>query len=119
MRTRIDWTRTPQELGQAIVQYGNDLVYNALVAYLKEKGPEIAAQMQREATWTDRTGQARRELRTEVEVNGTKITLCLITGAPHGVYLELRWGGRYAVVSPTIPRAGVEIGSELKQRMAS
>lgn len=56
------------------------------------------AQMQREAQWTDRTGQARAELQTAVEWNGATVTLYLISGAPHGQYLELRWGGRYGIV---------------------
>ena len=118
MRARIDWKRTPQELGEAVIQYGQDLVFEALVAFMKEKAVELAAQMQREAPWTDRTGQARRELRTEVEVDGATVALYLITGAPHGQYLELRWGGRYAVVSPTLPRAAVQLGDELKAKMA-
>lgn len=117
MKAHIDWTKTPQDLGQAVIQYGRDLVFDALVAYVKQKAGEIAAQMQREASWTDRTGQARRELRTEVEVNGATITLYLISGAPHGQYLELRWGGRYAIVSPTVPRAGVDIANDLKGMM--
>lgn len=117
MKARVDWSRSPHELGQAVIKYGQDLVFDALVAFVKEKAEEIAAQMQREAPWTDRTGQARRALRTEVEVDGSTVTLYLISGATHGQYLELRWGGRYAVVSPTIPRAAVEIGNELRTRM--
>jgi hypothetical protein len=117
MNGRIDWSKSPHDLGKAVIKYGEDIAFDALVAYLKDKGGEIVAQMKREAPWTDRTGQARRELRHAVDVNGTKITLYLITGAPYGMYLELRWGGRWAIVSPTIPRAGVDIGRELKSRM--
>jgi hypothetical protein len=118
MRARIDWSKSPHDLGKAVVKYGHDLVFEGLVDYLKQKGPAIVAQMQREAPWTDRTGQARRELRYEVDLQGTTATLYLITGAPHGQYLELRWGGRYAVVSPTIPRAGIAIGNELRGMLA-
>lgn len=117
MKARVDWSKSPHDLGQAVIRWGEQLVFEALVAFLREKATEIAAQMQREASWTDRTGQARRELRTEVEVSGSTVTLYLISGAPHGQYLELRWGGRYAIVSPTLPRAAVEIGNELKARM--
>ncbi len=114
---RIDWSKTPHDLGQRIIKYGRDLT-PAMVAFLRDEAPKIAEQMQHEASWTDRTGQARRELRTEVEVQGERATLYLITGAPHGMYLELRWGGRYAIVSPMIPRAGIALGQELKRRMA-
>lgn len=114
----IDWSKSPHDLGQAVIQYGKDIAFEALVNYLESKGPEIVAQMKREAPWQDRTGLARRELRHGIEIDGTKVTLYLITGAPYGMYLELRWGGRYAIVSPTIPRAGVDIGRELKAKMA-
>ncbi len=119
MKARVEWSKSPQDLGQRVIQYGQDLVFEALVAFVKERTSEIAAQMQREAVWTDRTGQARRELRTEVEAAGSTVTLYLISGAPHGQYLELRWGGRYAIVSPTIPRAGVRLFDELKAKVAS
>lgn len=114
---RIDWAKTPHDLGEAVVKYGRDLT-PAVVAFLRDEAPQIAEQMQREAPWADRTGQARRELRAEVEVGGQKATLYLISGAPHGKYLELRWGGRYAIVSPTVPRAGIEIANKLKRGMA-
>ena len=114
---RIDWKKTPHELGQAVIKYGRDLT-PAAVAFLRDEAPRIAERMQHEAPWTDRTGQARRELRTEVEVQGERATLYLITGAPHGMYLELRWGGRYAIVSPMIPRAGISIGAKLRRGIA-
>lgn len=119
MKTRIDWKRTPQKLGEEVIKYGQGLVFDALVKYMQGKAEELMAQMQREASWTDRTGEARAELQTAVEWDGATVSLYLISGAPHGQYLELRWGGRYAIVSPTIPRAGIEIGDELKVKMRS
>lgn len=117
MTARVDWSKPPQDLGTAVVAYAESLVFDALVAYLEMKGAEIVAQMKRDAPWADRTGQARRELRHAVEVDGTMLTLYLISGAPHGQYLELRWGGRYAIVSPTVPRAAIEIGNELRREL--
>lgn len=119
MRPRISWSRSPEDLGKAVIEYGRALVFDALVDYLDKKGDEIVAQMIREASWTDRTGEARDRLTGAIEVDGTRVILYLITGAPHGVYLELRWGGRYAIVSPTIPRAGIGIANDLKARMRS
>ena len=118
MKLRVDWSKSPHDLGQAVVRWGEQLVFEALVDFVRTKAEEIMTQMQREASWTDRTGQAREKLRTEVKVNGSTITLYLISGAPHGQYLELRWGGRYAIVSPTIPRAGIKMMNELRPRMA-
>lgn len=113
---RIDWAKTPHDLGEAVVKYGRRL-NESLAEYLNRKAAELLEQMRREASWADRTGQARRELSTAVEIGGQRATLYLISGAPHGKYLELRWGGRYAIVSPTVPRAGIEIANELKREM--
>lgn len=108
-RSRVVWQRDPANLGRAVTEYGEKLVYHALVQYLENLAPQIVAQMQREAPWTDRTGEARRKLTATVEVSGTKVELYLSQGAPHGVFLELRWGGRYAIVGPTTMRIGPEV----------
>lgn len=115
---RINWSNPPQQLGVAAIKYGRALALDAVPNYARRKAKEIEARMKEEAPWTDRTGEARKKLRTEVEVDGTKTTIHLVSGAPHGQYLELRWGGRWAIVSPTIPRAAIEIALELKAGMA-
>ena len=105
-RSRVVWNRDPADLGRAVSEYGEKLVFHALVEYLKQQAPLILAQMQREASWQDRTGDARRELKATVEVNGAQVSLYLAHGAPWGKWLELAHGGRYAIIGPTIPRAG-------------
>ena len=46
---RIDWAKTPHDLGQRIIKYGRDLT-PAMVAFLRDEAPKIAAQMQHEAS---------------------------------------------------------------------
>jgi hypothetical protein len=108
-RARVVWQRDPADLGRAITEYGEKLVYSALVQYLEAHAGEIVEQMRREATWQDRTGEARRKLSATVETSGAQVTLYLAHGAPHGIFLEVRWGGRYAIVGPTTMRIGPEI----------
>ncbi len=114
---RINWTKTPMELGEAAMKYGRGIGGDALPRYARRKARELESRMRQEAPWTDQTGEARKKLKAEVETEPTKTTIYLITGAAHGKYLELRWGGRYAVVSPTIPRAAIEIAGELRAGM--
>lgn len=116
-RARIVWNRDPRDLGRAVSEYGEKLVYHALVQYLEKHAGEIKALMQREAAWTDRTGAARRELKATVEVNGSQVSLYLAHGVPYGKWLELSHGGRYAIVGPTISRMGPRIGDDLKAAM--
>ena len=64
-RSRVVWNRDPANLGRTITEYGEKLVYHALVQYLEKMASKIQAQMQREAVWTDRTGEARRKLKAD------------------------------------------------------
>jgi hypothetical protein len=116
-RARVVWNRDPKDLGKAITEYGEKLVYQALVAYLNEQAGEIEAQMKREAPWQDRTGAARRQLRAQVDVSGAQAQLNLSQNVPHGVFLELSNGGRYAIVSPTVARVGAKIMRDIKGKM--
>ena len=116
-RARIVWQRDPRDLGRAVSEYGEKLVFHALVQYLEKHAAEIVEQMRREARWTDRTGAARRELKATVEVNGAQVALYLAHGAPWGKWLELAHGGRFAIVGPTIMRVGPRIGDDLKAKM--
>jgi len=118
-RARVVWNRDPRDLGRAVSEYGERLVYHALVQYLERHAAEIKAQMQREASWTDRTGKARAGLNAQVEANGAQVALYLSHGVEYGKWLELARGGRYAIVGPTIARVGPRIGDELKAKMRS
>jgi len=118
-RGRVVWNRDPADLGRAVSEYGEKLVFHALVQELEKQAPLILAQMQREASWKDRSGDARRKLVAEVVVNGAQVALYLAHGVPYGKFLELRWGGRYAIIGPTVARAGTEIMRGVKSKMGS
>lgn len=108
-RARVVWQRDPKDLGRAVSEFGEKLVYHALVSYLQAHAAEIAQQMRREAIWQDRTGAARHKLVASVETNGSQVSLYLAHGVPYGVFLELSHGGRYAIVGPTTMRVGPQI----------
>lgn len=54
------------------------------------------------ASWKDRTGQARNSITGSVEQTDTAITGALAIGAEHGIFLEKAHGGNYAIIWPTI-----------------
>lgn len=64
--------------------------------------PLAESHMRENAPWTDRTGNARNGLRAHVVTGGTKTAIVLHHSVPYGVFLEVRWGGKYAVIEPTI-----------------
>lgn len=116
-RARVVWNRDPADLGRAVNEYGQKLVYSALVDYLNKNAAEILERMKREAPWTDRTGEARRQLISQVVVDGAQVSLYLAHGVEYGKYLELRWGGRYAIIGPTIARVGTEVMAGIRTKM--
>lgn len=64
--------------------------------------PEIEAWMKTNATWTDRTGQARQTLHTEVELLIGEAALHLMHGKEYGMWLELKNQGAFAIVLPAL-----------------
>ena len=78
---------------------------------------EMEAYMKANAPWQDRTGDARDGLQAVVVWNSeTNFTIYLGHGAhiDYGIWLEVRWGGRYAIVTPTAEYYGPQIGARLK-----
>jgi hypothetical protein len=73
------------------------------------------------ARWTDRTGVARSGLLADAFRDGDGSVLVLWSQAPYGIWLEVRWSGKYAIVGPTLqniaPRV-LQMAGEAVMRMA-
>lgn len=73
---------------------------------------EVAAQAveqyaQSNAPWDDRSGAARDGLTAEYEDAGLfKHAIVLYHTVDYGIWLEIRWNGRYAIIVPTIEHMG-------------
>lgn len=81
-------------------------VKRGMVAAANYVAPQAEAFMKSEAPWTDRTGAARNGLGAQVEVSGNKVAIILYHSVPYGVFLEVRWGGKYAIIEKTMAAAG-------------
>ncbi len=58
------------------------------------------------APWTDRTSNARNGLFAKAYQTGRTHGIVLYHTVPYGIWLEVRWGGKYRVIVPTIQRQG-------------
>lgn len=85
--------KTREVMEERAVEFAEELV-----KYAKENAP-----------WGDRTGFARSGLSGQVDSDGQNLTVSLFHTAPHGVWLEVRWNGRYAIILPTIEKKGSEL----------
>lgn len=69
-------------------------------------GTEAVGQARANARWQDRTGNARNGL--GVEYNHQPMVrhgFALYHSVPYGIWLEVRWSGKYAIIKETTQRA--------------
>jgi hypothetical protein len=60
------------------------------------------SQMRANARWTDRTTNARNGLSAIRNNESDGGSLVLFHVVPYGIWLEVRWSGRYAIIGPTM-----------------
>lgn len=67
---------------------------------------EVEAYAKDNAPWEDRTGNARAGLTAEVRHRLAYYYLDLFHTEPYGIWLEVRWDGRFAIIIPTLEHFG-------------
>lgn len=71
---------------------------------------ELRAYMQSNRPWTDRTGEAKRQLNAVVsKPSKSEIRITLSHGVYYGIWLELAHGKKYAILQPTLNTKGKEV----------
>lgn len=80
----------------------------------QEFAQECEAYMKANAPWEDRTGDARGGLSGTAYQNGDVHGVLLAHGVSYGKWLELRFGGRDAIVIPTLEEKGPEYMANMK-----
>ena len=61
------------------------------------------------AEWTDRTGNARNGLAARSGADGKTRFIVLFHQVPYGIWLEVRFSGKYAIIMPTIDEFGPQV----------
>lgn len=78
-------------------------IRRAMVTAAHYVAPQAEEFMKNNASWTDQTGNARNGLKAVVETGGVDtVAIVLFHSVPYGVFLEVRWGGRYAIIEPAL-----------------
>jgi hypothetical protein len=78
---------------------------------------EMVQWAQTNATWEDRTGNARRGIQGVVVWDDEDhFTIMLGHGKDifYGIWLEVRWGGRYAIILPTVYHFAPHFGDKIR-----
>lgn len=100
-RAGIRWHRPPSVLADALDRYG-DRVLQTVAAIAQYVATQMQNDAKANATWTDRTGNARTGLfgTSEADFARHVVTIYLSHGAviDYGVFLELSHSGSHAVI---------------------
>lgn len=80
--------------------------------------------MRSNASWTDRTGNARNGLFAQHDGEPmVEHTLTLYHTMHYGFWLEVRWSGKYAIIGPTMfdisPRLSGDLAAAINRAVAS
>lgn len=91
-------------------------IRQALVMVANYWKPVLEAYAKENAPWTDRTGNARQGLQAIVDdLSQDTVKLYLAHGMEYGLWLEIRWAGRYAAIWPTIQAHLTQIRQMLQE----
>jgi hypothetical protein len=78
----------------------------AAVEYQASKSESV---MRANAPWHDQTGAARSGLHTETKHTAKSHTIIFAHSVPYGIWLEVRFSGRYAIIMPSVESGGREL----------
>jgi hypothetical protein len=79
--------------------------------YMKGQSTRVQDYARRNAPWTDRTSNARNGLFAQYngDLAGDRHVIRVYHTVPYGIWLEIRWAGKYAIIFPTVQSEGARI----------
>jgi len=81
-------------------------VQRAVIGATEFGATKATAYGKQNAKWIDRTGNARQGFRAYAVHEIGKSTVVIAHGMSYGIWLEVRFSGRYAIVNPTMQYTG-------------
>lgn len=76
---------------------------------MKYYEPQVENYAKLNAPWTDRTTNARNGLIARSGKMANTHFITLAHQVPYGIWLEVRWSGKYAIIMPTIEEYGPKV----------
>lgn len=109
---QINWDWGVDTLWEGMDRFA-EKTKEALEKKVVEFAPKLAEYARANAPWEDRTGDARAGLDSTPIITPTSFGVSLFHTMDYGVWLEIRWGGYYAIILPTIEVLGPELMRDL------
>jgi environmental stress-induced protein Ves len=113
--SRFQWQRRPSQAWDKTAWINAMAV--AVEAALQVWSPQIESYAKRNARWRDRTANARQTLAAFTFYDGGERTVYLIMKQhmDYGVWLELKNGGRYAIVMESMQMHYAQVWNQVQQ----
>ena len=86
----------------------------AIVEVLELYKNEVVQWMQDNAQWEDRTGDARAGLSAEIMRDKLEFQLAVFHTVDYGIWLEVRWNGKYAILQRAVEHWGPFLMQEME-----
>lgn len=102
LQAGVQWTVEPIVLGQAFAALGARLVEAVEHDVAEPFAKDLETFAKANHPWQNRTGAAERELKGSVTSDAKQVVITLAHGVDYGVWLEVRWAGKYAIILPTL-----------------
>lgn len=114
---QITWTAKGGDI-RVNLQKLDPRLYSLISATVDFTRDKAVGEMKQAAPWTDRTGNARATLNAKSKHERTQHTIRLFGGVPYQIWLEIRWAGRFAVITPQVPIQGRKLMERINGLMA-
>lgn len=115
------WIVSPEVAWPALATAYVAAIRAGVLSIANRYAPEIETWMKQNAIWTDRTGNARQALYSEVIefVEIISIEMAYRADLEYGIWLELANAGRFAIIGPALdyfaPRVWADVQSMLSR----
>lgn len=112
--TGIHWDNPPDKAWGELADAYQAAIQKGVKAIALRHAPAIENWMKTNASWTDRTGNARQTLHTAVETEAHEmVSIVLSHGMDYGIYLELRNAGKYAIIGPALDEFAPKVWADV------
>jgi hypothetical protein len=109
---------TKDTLTKGIQKFDDDIL-DIVFDVFRYWSSRASSDMRSNARWQDRTGNARNGLGATVYEGNNYFDLVLYHSVPYGVFLEVRWSGRYAIIGPTLQDIAPKLANMVSQAIIS
>ena len=118
----FQWDIPPDEAFEELALAYADTIYRTIYWFIRDYATEIESWMKQNAPWTDRTGNARKELFADVRTLADNTILLLIShgeNISYSTFLELANGGQYSIIGPALDFHTPIIFNEIQRILGS